>query len=169
MQKNKHVILLSVLIVCVLVCLALPCAMAEEERDSQFPFLAETNELAVNIRLEANAKSNPVGRLERGQQLTVWAGVINASGEIWYEVELEDGTRGYVRSDLLIPAEEAAAFREANPAPQAESARQYIGNRNSKKYHIPTCRTLPAEKNRVYFSSEQEAQDQGYVHCKNCD
>lgn len=45
----------------------------------------------------------------------------------------------------------------------------YIGNKNTKKLHLPSCHTLPAEKNRRYFSSVQEAVNQGYVACKNCD
>lgn len=43
-----------------------------------------------------------------------------------------------------------------------------IGNINSKVYHNPTCKTLPIEKNRVYFSSESEAESEGYRPCKNC-
>lgn len=46
---------------------------------------------------------------------------------------------------------------------------EYIGNMNSKKFHLPTCKNLPAEKNRVYLSSRQEAIDGGYAPCGNCD
>ena len=46
---------------------------------------------------------------------------------------------------------------------------EYIGNKNSKKFHLPTCKNLPAEKNRVYLSSRQEAIDGGYDPCGNCD
>jgi hypothetical protein len=28
---------------------------------------------------------------------------------------------------------------------------EYIGNRNSKVFHLPTCKNLPAEKNQVVF------------------
>jgi len=46
---------------------------------------------------------------------------------------------------------------------------EYIGNKNSKKFHLPTCKNLPAEKNRVYISSRQEALDRGFDPCGNCD
>ena len=46
---------------------------------------------------------------------------------------------------------------------------EYIGNKNSKKFHLPSCKNLPAEKNRVYLSSRQEAIDGGYDPCGNCD
>jgi len=52
------------------------------------------------------------------------------------------------------------------PAQPANSA--YIGNINSKKFHRPTCSTLPAENNRVYFQSRNEAVAAGYVPCKRC-
>lgn len=44
----------------------------------------------------------------------------------------------------------------------------FIGNVNSLKFHLPTCRYLPAEKNRVYFKTRDEAVSQGYIACKVC-
>ncbi len=44
----------------------------------------------------------------------------------------------------------------------------YIGNKNSKKLHRPDCRTLPAEKNRVEFTSRADAINAGYSSCGNC-
>lgn len=43
-----------------------------------------------------------------------------------------------------------------------------IGNRKSKKYHLPTCHTLPYPKNQVFFDSAEEAENSGYKPCKNC-
>lgn len=45
---------------------------------------------------------------------------------------------------------------------------EYIGNRHSKKFHYPSCHTLPKDKNRVYFNTRDEAIQNGYVSCKNC-
>lgn len=136
------------------------------EEAVQFPFVAETNELAVNVRAEASTKSAKVGRLERGTQLTVVGAEVGRNGDLFYRVQLEDGTIGYIRSDLLVASEIVQAQRDANPAP---SNVQLIGNKKTKKYHEPACHTLPAEKNRVYFTSAKEAEGKGYVHCKNCD
>ena len=44
----------------------------------------------------------------------------------------------------------------------------YIGNKNSKKFHLPSCSSLPAEHNRVYFDSRDEAVAAGMVPCKRC-
>jgi len=136
------------------------------EGSSQFPFFAETDELAVNVRAEANAKTEKVARFERGQQLTVTAATVNDAGELWYAVALEDGTEGFVRSDLLIEAEEKTDA--ANEAQPEKDMQEYIGNKKSKKFHRPTCRSLPKESNRVYLSSREEAMDKGYDPCGNC-
>jgi len=138
------------------------------EETLQFPFLAETNELAVNVRAEASTKSAKVGRLERGTQMTVVGAEVDRNGDLFYRVLLEDDTVGYIRSDLLVASDIAQAQRDANPAPPLNEA-QLIGNKKTKKYHEPGCHTLPAEKNRVYFTSANEAEGKGYVHCKNCD
>ena len=130
------------------------------------PFLAETGEQAVNVREAADTSSAELGRLERGQQLTVTGETFDESGILWYEVQLEDGTFGYIRGDLLMTAEEAEEERAVAPAAQEE---QLIGNRKTKKYHEPWCKSLPKESNRVYFDTADEAEAEGYVHCKNCD
>lgn len=52
--------------------------------------------------------------------------------------------------------------------PQGQSSGAYIGNRNSKKFHLPSCRTLPTPHNQVPFNSRDEAVRAGYVPCGNC-
>ena len=44
----------------------------------------------------------------------------------------------------------------------------YIGNKKSRKFHKTDCDTLPAEKNRVYLSSREEARGRGFSPCGNC-
>ena len=44
----------------------------------------------------------------------------------------------------------------------------YIGNKNSKKLHLPTCSNLPTESNRVLFEDYDAAIAEGYVPCGNC-
>jgi len=53
-----------------------------------------------------------------------------------------------------------------NVAPDIE---KYIGNKNSKKFHLTSCKNLPAEKNRILLTSREEAVQQGYDPCGNCD
>jgi len=44
----------------------------------------------------------------------------------------------------------------------------FIGNRNSKVYHLPTCPSLPKESNQVYFNSFEDALEQGFTPCGVC-
>lgn len=44
----------------------------------------------------------------------------------------------------------------------------YIGNKRSLKFHLPTCRWLPLPKNRVYLRTREEAISEGFVPCKVC-
>ncbi len=40
----------------------------------------------------------------------------------------------------------------------------YIGNINSKKYHLPSCSGLPNEENRVYFTTIDAAEARDIPH-----
>ena len=144
------------------------------EETSQFPFLAQTDELAVNVRKEISTKSEKVGRIERGTFLTVTGAEINSAGEIWYAVELKNGVKGYIRSDLLIETDEEESKQESIQGTQKKSTTktgsgQYIGNKKTKKFHRTSCGSLPKESNRVHFSSREKAISSGYAPCKNCD
>ena len=73
--------------------------------------------------------------------------------------------------NYTIRTEKTATDAELNPTdPAAASTAQqgYIGNVNSKKFHLPTCPNLPAEKNQILFSSYDEAIEAGYTPCSTC-
>lgn len=65
---------------------------------------------------------------------------------------------------------ERNANADTNPKKNTETSPtgSYIGNKTSMKFHLPTCRSLPNEVNRVYFSSRYEAASAGYEPCKIC-
>lgn len=44
----------------------------------------------------------------------------------------------------------------------------YIGNKNSLKFHLPTCPNLPATSNQIYFKTRDEAVMAGYSPCGVC-
>ena len=61
--------------------------------------------------------------------------------------------------------------RNAAPAdvePAEDFGTAFIGNKNSLKFHAPTCDSLPSEKNRIEFATYQEAIDAGYTPCGSC-
>jgi len=55
---------------------------------------------------------------------------------------------------------------QATQAAKPDTA--YIGNKETKKFHKPSCGSLPDEKNRISLSSRDEAINAGYVPCKKC-
>ncbi len=75
------------------------------------------------------------------------------------------------RSDgeaIAIETEKDGAAQAASGENSGE-APMYIGNISSGVYHLPTCRSLPAEHNRINFYSLEEALNSGYRPCGFCD
>ena len=64
-------------------------------------------------------------------------------------------------------------FEKADPSPVnshpvASEETEYIGNINSLVFHLPSCDSLPLEKNRVYFNSRRQAVEQEFTPCDRC-
>ncbi len=68
-------------------------------------------------------------------------------------------TNPTVPSDPTVPSE---------PSVPSEPINSYIGNINSKIFHLPTCSSLPKESNRVYFTNRNEAVSDGFTACSKC-
>lgn len=58
----------------------------------------------------------------------------------------------------------------ANDVLASSGSGDYIGNLNSGKFHTSTCKEAKkmSDKNKVYFTSRQDAISHGYVGCKVC-
>ena len=78
-------------------------------------------ENSVNVRMEADAKSEIVGKLLQGSSLPFHRSI---SG--WHEVQLEDDAYGYVSADwaLVITVEEFAARQEVEEVEDAEAVEE---------------------------------------------
>lgn len=70
-------------------------------------------------------------------------------------------------SNVTITTEKNETI-QTNETVENQIEENYIGNKKSKKFHRPDCRTLPAEKNRIIFSSRDKAVNSGYSPCANC-
>ena len=80
-------------------------------------------------------------------------------------------TIGSDGQNYTVGTEHTATDAQLNPTDPAASgtAQQgYIGNVNSKKFHLPSCPNLPAEKNQILFSGYDEAVAAGYTPCGTC-
>ena len=76
-----------------------------------------------------------------------------------------DGQNYTVGAENFVPD---AQLNPTDPAASSTAQQAYIGNMNSKKFHLPSCSNLPAEKNQVLFSSYDEAVEAGYTPCSSC-
>lgn len=59
------------------------------------------------------------------------------------------------------------SWESGSPEPPAEQT-HYIGNKNSKAFHLPSCDSLPAQHNQVPFDTYEEATAAGYHPCSRC-
>ena len=76
-----------------------------------------------------------------------------------------DGQNFTVGTERFVPDSQ---LNPTDPSSSSTAQQAYIGNVNSKKFHLPTCPNLPAEKNQVPFSSYDEAIAAGYTPCASC-
>ena len=76
-----------------------------------------------------------------------------------------DGQNFTVGTEHFVPDSQ---LNPTDPSSSSTAQQAYIGNVNSKKFHLPTCANLPAEKNQVLFSSYDEAIAAGYTPCASC-
>ena len=101
--------------------------------------------------------------------------IISTDGDV-LNVQTEDGSSSAVstnNSSASSSSSEAVSSepknelqKETPSAPQ--QTEEFIGNKNTKVYHVPTCSSLPAEKNQVKFSSKEEAESEGYKAHEKC-
>ncbi len=66
------------------------------------------------------------------------------------------------------PNTSSVSDKKATQSVATQTSGNYIGNKNTKKFHKTTCSSLPAEHNRVYFNTRDEAVGIGYIPCKRC-
>ena len=91
-----------------------------------------------------------------GNKLDITTGNPSAMGEDTYSNKTDDKKK------------DTEVKENTNQNNNSSTDGAYIGNINSKKFHLPSCNSLPDEKNRVYFNKRQEAISQGYDPCGRC-
>ncbi|MDD4688189.1 MAG: Ada metal-binding domain-containing protein [Eubacteriales bacterium] len=73
---------------------------------------------------------------------------------------IEDG-KIYAKTQIELPDQPVILSKENTDG-------EYIGNIKSYVYHTESCKSLPAEHNREYLTSKEEAESKGYKACGNC-
>ena len=82
-----------------------------------------------------------------------------------------DGANYTVSSERYVPPEQQNPTTTDGSGQQSsgpQTIQAYIGNVNSKKFHLPSCSNLPDPANQVLFSSYEQAVQAGYTPCSNC-
>ena len=70
-----------------------------------------------------------------------------------------------------MPSENAAVAAPAETPTEVSQGVSYIANKNTKKFHYPSCSSVSdmKEKNKLYYEgSRDDLINQGYVPCKRC-
>nr|MBA2289420.1 SH3 domain-containing protein [Chloroflexia bacterium] len=65
--------------------------------------VATVTENGLNMRASASTSADIVITLAQGHQATIIGGPQDADGFAWWQIELEDGTQGWVAADFLQP------------------------------------------------------------------
>lgn len=137
------------------------CSLAAAETDPEkmtFPQVGQANRKTVNVRQSAYAKGVKLEQLKKGDRLIVIGYAYDKDGDLWLNVRTDKGVEGFAAGKYVDILEDAVL-----------TTGDYIGNKNSRVFHRSSCANLPAEKNRVSFSSREEAVTAGFRPCKNCE
>ena len=124
---------------------------------------------------ESKAKQDGAGQDNVGKADTETANAVENGTDVSAGIDGAEGavsTQGSVQEqdDPQGQPQEADGDGQAvQPAEEAVTAGNYIGNKNNDRLHKATCSYLPDEKNRAYFSTREEAVAAGYdIPCKKC-
>ncbi len=130
------------------------------DTSTSYPFLREVMpEYAVISVGKGNSYGHPTEAvLSRLRDADVQVYRTDLQGDIVMRSDGKNITVTTAKNENIQTNETAIEYGEGT----------YIGNKNSKKLHRPDCRTLPAEKNRIEFTSRADAINAGYSPCGNC-
>lgn len=75
-------------------------------------------------------------------------------------------TNSYISVYCFKNSKTYKLYNDNLPEPSKDD--YFIGNKNSKIFHIPTCKFLPDSENRRYYESAWDAYADGYRPCGHC-
>jgi len=107
----------------------------------------------------------PMSRLEDAE-VTVYR-----TDELGTIVAVSDGkniTFSWSKKDASPDVPDQNTSKPNETPKETAPAQLHIGNVNSKIFHLPSCSSLPSEKNQIQFQSYDEAIKAGYRPCSRC-
>lgn len=121
--------------------------------DQQGDIICRSDGNTVSFAVSRNADMNTLAGAGAGQKSNA---VVNPS---------------YEENTTATDTEVVNDTRSLDNATGDDIEASYVLNKNTKKFHVPTCSSVSQmkEKNKIFFEgSRQDVIDQGYVPCKNC-
>ncbi len=91
--------------------------------------------------------------------------------EIMYMPPSEFYPYNWANSDTHVAdTSSSSSSSSTSDSSSSSDSGSYVGNANTGKFHVSSCSSVNkmSEKNKVFFSSRDEAINQGYVPCKKC-
>ncbi|MDY3618938.1 MBL fold metallo-hydrolase [Agathobaculum sp.] len=127
------------------------------DTSSGYAFLRE---VMPQYAVISSGKDNPYGHPDEAVLSR-----LSDAGAAVYRTDLQGDILAVSDGETVVLSTEK---NETPPAPPAADETYYIGNRKSKKFHRPSCPSLPAEHNRVTFETREQAVEEGYTPCQTC-
>ena len=90
--------------------------------------------------------------------------------EVMYIPSSEFNPHNWMGDNTHVASGSSTSTNSPSKDTSTSASGTYIGNSNSHKFHFPNCKSVGkmSEKNKITFSSRDEAIKQGYTPCKNC-
>ena len=140
-----------------------------ENNSYGFPHAQTLNSLrAMGVRVFRTDEQGSVVLYSDGKEIT-WN---CAPSDTWKAGESTESSKDKNTTNGKVSKTETSENLTETKGEQATATQQefyYIVNKNNGKIHVPTCHTLPKEKNQIKFRTKEEVLNAGYTDtCGNC-
>lgn len=121
----------------------------------------------VNSEVDSSGASKISGRVDEGEVLkpTKNDGTISKDSSGIDLVPTQSSKNQ--DTDAIRTAKQDRAAVESSKI-EAKDDGMFVGSTGSNKYHLPDCRYVAKIKNKIYFTSAEDARKNGKVSCKTC-
>lgn len=154
----------------------------DAERDAEIDLIESGTDLSADVLKVGHHGSETSSSYRFIREVmpslaVISVGTGNSYGHPHEEVlsRFEDADATILRTDRLGDITVTSDGKEikwssdkSDTAPVEEESGLYIGNIKSKVFHKESCTSLPAEYNRIYFSTRDEAVTADYKPCSRC-
>lgn len=171
-----------VLVIMLLICSIVIPAAAEEEPEADSIFLNAADQF---VTIQKGDQGNEV---ENIQKRLIQLGYLVDEADGFFGNNTEKAVMDFQTANSMtadgiaspemqmilfgegVLAADGSSFRVYEWIAEPTADAEYIGNKNTHKFHYPYCSSVDQmkDKNKEYLSSRDQAINEGYVPCKKC-